>query len=65
MQPQNQLTDQAAIFFPGICHKQPTPTLLAVPHTTLPYECTGDVAVGEQTQRLKKKKIKKVGLAKQ
>lgn len=32
--------------------------LLAVPHATLPYECTGDVAVGEQTRRLKKKKKK-------
>lgn len=47
-------------FFPGICHKQPTPALPAAPHATLPYERTGDVAVGEQTQRLKKKKKKKL-----
>lgn len=36
--------------------------LLAVAHATLPYEHTSDVAVGEQTRRLKSRKV---GLAKQ
>lgn len=49
-------------FFPGICQEQPAPVLLAVPHATLPCEHMGDVAVGEQTQRLKSRKV---SLAKQ
>lgn len=31
--------------------------LLAVPHATLPYEHRSDVAVGEQTPRLKSRKV--------